>query len=119
MDLNQRDNTIAYNAYCHCCEYYKADFNAFVGIDPDDRSYHLFSMPEQIERYARHLAFWDLKKNALGLESLNALDMERVQRHSFVSNERIRMCKIIDQKFNTEQVLKIYKRADALCEPKR
>lgn len=42
----------------YCMDYFRQNYESFMGIDSKDVSYQAYSLDDQIERYSKNIAFW-------------------------------------------------------------
>ena len=80
-------------------EEFKIKYRKYVRVDPDNRSYNLFTENEQIERHARNVAFWQKEMNEARCK-LNFSDGKACARTFMTSNNYSTMVDLVKHKFN-------------------
>lgn len=56
----------------------------FTGVDQNDYTYKLFSLTQQIQRYAKTLAFWKIQSERVRIDTTNGRELAR---YFFVSQQ--------------------------------
>lgn len=91
----------------------KIKYKEYNGVDADDTRYMNFTEKQQIEKYARNLAFWILQEEEIDLDKDNG---RQIAKHFFVSNCKIDALKKIKDKFNDVIQKKIFERVEKLSD---
>lgn len=93
--------------------YFRKKHSIYTGVDIYDTGNSIFSLDEQIERYARNYAFWKLQKQVESLDDLMD-DPYLCARFYVASQGRQDALMKIEKNFNESIREKIYERVNEL-----
>jgi hypothetical protein len=108
-------NNIKSKYYIDLDTEFKKKYEEYIGINPNDNSNLLFTETQQIERYAKNIAFWRKEIN----DATIASDSKTLERSLMTSYAHSNIIKIMTTKFNKMIQQKIMFRVEQLLDSNR
>lgn len=96
-------------------EEFKRKYKEYVGVEPTDTSNSFFTEKQQIERYAKNIAFWKKELVDATFDS----DGKTLARSFMISQAHSNIMNKIKKKFSPEIQKKIIERVEQLLDDKR
>ena len=89
-------------------------YKDYVGIDPFDTTCQLFTEEQQVERYAKNVAFWVTERQLLGELDTDSVEPVKYQKLCVVDSGYTKILDRVKDSFDEDVQKRIFKRVSEL-----
>jgi hypothetical protein len=113
MKLEKAEQNIRPEYYAELDNEYREKYFKYMNVDSKDVSLKSFTEQQQIERYAKNVAFWQTQYSEAG-SNFDKTDGKTSARSFFVSNQYAEIIDMVKDKFSEDIQKEIVNRADQI-----